>query len=150
MVVSYRSRNVAISNWPWDGSLTEGCSFGRAGSKCCRGRRAEQTRRDEKIHRDSKHRRDDDETKQPLSSTSTLRRVAEKKKGSTNIPDNWSCHSRQSSKIGLILGTVKTDGQASTCHSGKDINLTVEPIPVTQVDRSRLEQREKKTSAFWS
>ena len=84
----------------------------------------------ERIH--SKHRRDDDETKQPLSSTSTLEKRRKRSRPRTN---SWSCHSRQSTKLGQYLAqstwtfrfdlSLKTDGQTNTWHSGKDTILTV-------------------------
>ena len=48
---------------------------------------------------------------------------------------SWSCHSRQSTKLGQYLAqstwtfrfdlSLKTDGQTNTWHSGKDTILTV-------------------------
>ena len=117
----------------------------------------------EGIH--SKHRRDDDETKQPLSSsTSTLERREEKSFDRGPIDCQFTCHSRQSSRIGPILGTVKrglwidlslrTDGQTNTWHSGKDTILTVchgQTNTCHSLNKKCLiGATEKKTSAFWS
>jgi hypothetical protein len=49
--------------------------------------------------------------------------------------NSWSCHSRQSTKLGQYLAqstwtfrldlSFKTDGQTNTWHSGKDTILTI-------------------------
>ena len=99
----------------------------------CESAEQAQSGADETRRSHSKHRRDEEETKQLLSSsTSTLEKRRKRSRPRTN---SWSCHSRQSTKLGQYLAqstwtfrfdlSLKTDGQTNTWHSGKDTILTV-------------------------